>query len=92
MRDVTRIMKLAESSSGLSGLTYQALNLLLALTNAENMELVGWDGRALAYMLGTATCGPCTGPSLCLDLALESEWCLCLQRDASEAKRQRTTY
>ena len=38
-----------------------ALNLLLALTNADNLGLVDWEGRALAYILGTAM--PATAPA-----------------------------
>ena len=53
MRDVTRIIEAASSSSGLNGLSEPALNLLLGLANEDNVGLVGWDGIALACMLGT---------------------------------------
>ena len=94
MHAITQVTAVAstEPSTEPDLLADHALNLLLALTNADNLGLVDWDGRALAYMLGTATPATAPAPSLSVkDMVLESDRCLRSQRGVIEEDRQQAT-
>ena len=67
MHAITQVTAVAstEPSNCPDLLADHAFNLLLAMTNADNLGLVDWEGRALAYMLGTATLAIARGPSFC---------------------------